>query len=129
MSWFGVLILTLVGLMVLFQFSIYWRSKRMVGKAAPELDGQEGAPEEGTRLIYFHSPGCGPCKRMSPMVEALARDHPNVLSVDVSRQMEVALKYNVRATPTVVLVKEGKVAKVLLGPQSQARLEALMKGG
>ena len=129
MSWFGVMILSLVGLMVLFQFSIYWRSKRMVGKAAPDLgDGEENA-DAGTRLIYFHSPNCGPCKRMSPMVDELAGRYPNVTSVDVSRNMEVALKYNVRATPTVVLVKEGKVAKVLLGPQSEARLEALLQEG
>ncbi|HEB94857.1 MAG TPA: hypothetical protein ENI96_00305 [Sedimenticola thiotaurini] len=129
MSWFGVVILTLVGLMILFQASIYWRSKRMVGREAPDLGDEAGARAGGSRLIYFHSPNCGPCKRMSPMIEEMARRHPNIQSIDVSRQMELALKYNVRATPTVVLVKEGKVAKVLLGPQSQARLEALVKEG
>lgn len=126
MSWFGVIVLTLVGLLVLFQFSIYWRSKRMVGRVAPDL-GADSEEAGGSRLIYFHSPGCGPCRRMTPVIEEMAKKYPNVSSIDVSRQMEVALKYNVRATPTVVLVKDGKVAKVLLGPQSPGKLESLLQ--
>ena len=127
MSWFGVLMLTLVGLVVAFQLSIYWRSKRMIGQAAPRLEGfPEGDDGDGSLLIYFHSPSCGPCKRMSPMIDEMAQRYPNVRSIDVSQQVEIALKYNVRATPTTILVEDGKVAKVLLGPQSSAKLEALL---
>lgn len=127
MSWFGVLMLTIVGLVVAFQLSIYWRSKRMIGQTAPRLEGHPEADDgDSNLLIYFHSPNCGPCKRMSPMIDEMAQRYPNVHSIDISQSMEIALKYNVRATPTTILVEHGKVAKVMLGPQSPAKLEALL---
>ncbi len=128
MSWFGVLALVVIALFVLFQLSIYIQSKRMVGKDAPVLDGMTAEEGGGSQLIYFHSPNCGPCRSMSPQVAALAEKYPNVRSIDISQDMATALKYNVRATPTTVLVRDGKVTKVLLGAQSGAKLERLLQG-
>lgn len=126
MSWIGWVIMLLAGSMVLFQLYIYLQSKRLVGKAAPPLDDGDGQGERGAKLIYFHSPNCGPCRKMTPLIEELASDHGNVVSVDVSQDLDTARKYQVRATPTTVLVRDGRVSQVLLGFQSLQKLQGLL---
>jgi len=127
MSWVGYVVITVVAVIVLFQLSIYLQAKRLEGKQAPSLGEGDRAHGSGRSLIYFHSPSCGPCRRMTPVIEALAGDRPGrVTSVDISQDMASAQRYNVRATPTIVLVEDGTVAKVLLGPQSEKKLGALL---
>lgn len=125
MSWIGVLVLVVVGGIVLLQLNIFLQSKRMVGRPAPAV-GDSAVPEGGWELIYFHSPRCGPCRSMTPVIEELAREGKPVISVDISRDLESARKYNIRATPTTILVQDGKIAKVLLGPQSPGKLKRLL---
>lgn len=125
MSWIGMVVLVLVGAIVLFQLNIYLQSKRMVGRQAPQV-GESAVPDQGRELIYFHSPRCGPCRRMTPVIDALADQGEPVISVDISRDLESARKYNVRATPTTILVQDGRIEKVLLGPQSPKKLKSLL---
>jgi len=129
MSWAGVIVTGLVAAMVLFQLRIYLQSKGMVGKKAPTL--AETDPDVGEtgslELVYFHSPRCGPCRRMSPLIDGLAERYGNVTRVDISQDREAARKYHVRATPTTILVEDGVISKVLLGPQSEKTLEGLLQ--
>ena len=131
MSWFGWVMLVLAGTILLFRLHLYLQSKRLEGKAAPALEaaGREGLQTAGPTLIYFHSPQCGPCKKMTPLIEELVASHENVVSVDVSRELETARKYQIRAVPTTVLVRDGRVQKVLLGFQSLKRLNGLLSAG
>jgi thioredoxin 1 len=100
----------------------------MVGAHAPSLgSGQEGGlPERGTSLIYFYSPDCGPCRKMTPLVRQLDARYGRVKRVDVSQDLETARSYQVRAVPTTVLVEDGRISKVLIGFQSLAKLEGLL---
>jgi len=67
-------------------------------------------------VIYFYSQRCGACKAMEPQVEALTKElevkKVDVFSEDGQRE---AKKFGVMATPTTVLVKNGKVHKVFVG--------------
>jgi thioredoxin 1 len=114
-------IASLMGLFFLFQLWIIWQSKRQVGQAAP-------ASHHGdtVTLYFFHSPHCGPCKAMTPAIEELSGQY-KVISVDVGKDLDSARTFNVRATPTVVLVKDGIIAKVLIGAQSQQKLASLFQ--
>ncbi len=128
MSWVGWVLLLLTGTFVLFQLYIYLQSKRLVGKAAPALESGDkgGLQGSGQTLLYFYSPNCGPCRKMTPLIDELASRHDNVVSVDVSRELETARTYRVRAVPTTVLVRDGRIRKVLLGFQSVKKLKGLL---
>ena len=76
-------------------------------------------------LLDFWAVWCGPCKMIAPIVEALAEEREDILvgKVDVDSEMELATAFGVASIPTVVLVKEGKVAATSVGYRSKADLE------
>ena len=67
---------------------------------------------------------CGPCKMIAPIVEALAEEREDIVvgKVNVDDEMELATAFGVASIPTVVLVKEGKVAATSVGYRSKADL-------
>lgn len=101
------------------------RAKR--GKEAPQLGGKlDEQMRRGKAMLYFYSPGCRACRPMTPVVKNLARQDDRIFLEDVSRDIHAAQKFGVMATPTVILVDEGKIAEVLVGYQDEARLRALL---
>ncbi len=62
-------------------------------------------------LIDFHATWCGPCKMMAPALEAYAESMGNklrVIKIDVDRNPQVALDFQVQGVPTLMLFKDGK---------------------
>jgi thioredoxin 1 len=102
------------------------QARRLRGRRPPELaDSGEGLAG-GSVVYYFHSPVCAACRAMNPAIEALARRHPRVVKVDISRDPSLARQLGVRATPTTLLVVDGEVREVWLGAKTLAQLEALV---
>jgi len=65
------------------------------------------SPASKLSVIDFHATWCGPCHAIAPKFEALSRQYPNVnfFKCDVDQAKDVALKYNVKAMPTFILLK------------------------
>jgi thioredoxin 1 len=63
-------------------------------------------------LVDFYAEWCGPCKRLTPIVEEFAAEHPEVrvVKVNVDDNPELAKRYGVNAMPTLMVVRNGKVA-------------------
>jgi len=61
-------------------------------------------------IVDFFATWCGPCKRMSPIVDQFALDNPNivVVKVDVDKSSDLASKYNISSIPTFVLFNKGQ---------------------
>lgn len=93
-------------------------------QAARGRDARHLAADSGTSLVWFHSPTCGPCRAMEPTIRELAASHP-VRIVDVSVDPETAMAMSVMATPTTLVVRDGKVVDVMLGAVPRGRLEAV----
>ena len=112
-----------------FQLLMVRRMKRNKGKAAPELSGNRGeAVQSGAlALFYFHSPSCGACRTMTPVVQRFTGGKSRCFSVDVSRDMDTARAFGVMATPTTVLVEGGIIRDFLVGPQPESRLLPLLE--
>ena len=66
-------------------------------------------PQEGCVVIDFFATWCGPCKNIAPKFVELAKVYPNItfLKVDVDESAELAEKYEVRAMPTFVFLRDG----------------------
>ena len=80
-----------------------------------ELDKFNEFIKEGTVLIDFFATWCGPCKMLSPVIEQVEREHPElkVVKVDVDEAPQIAVKYGIQAIPTLFLLKDGKVIEIM----------------
>lgn len=83
--------------------------------------------ERSKVLPYFFSPNCGPCRSMTPVIDRLAALHDNVFKFDVAKNLDLARRLGVMATPTIMLLANGRIAHVKLGALSAQRIEALLE--
>ncbi len=77
-------------------------------------------------LVDFYADWCGPCKMMSPVVEALgaqADGRYKVAKLNIDEEMEIAVRYGVMSIPTFILFKEGKSAATAIGSMSEEELK------
>jgi thioredoxin len=121
-------VIAFAAIILLMQFSLYWRAHRAVGRSAPDtslIDGE--AAKESRRVYYFYSRHCGPCKAITPLVERVRRDHPNLIKVDVGQHYALVGDFGVSATPTFMLVENGRIQKVKLGGLREKQLLALLE--
>ncbi len=110
------------GAMLAMQAWMGAKMRASEGREVPDL-GPLGDPEG--RLVWFYGPNCGPCHAMHPAVDALG---DRVIQVDVSQHFEVARAFGVMATPTTILVRDGRIATVRPGAMRPGDLEALLQG-
>lgn len=69
-------------------------------------------------LVDFFATWCGPCKMLSPVVEAVAEeraDKVKVFKLDIDELGGIAMDYNVMAVPTLMLFKNGEAVDTKLG--------------
>lgn len=61
-------------------------------------------------LVDFYADWCGPCKKMKPILQKIARENPNVklLQVDADKSEDIVNAYNVNEIPTLILFKNGR---------------------
>jgi len=81
-------------------------------------------------LIDFWASWCGPCKMLAPTIAELADEYEGkvkVGKVNVDEEMELAQKFGIASIPTVVLIKDGKVAGTSIGFVPKAKIEALLQ--
>ena len=93
--------------------------------SAAEFDA---AIKEGTVLVDFFATWCGPCKMLSPVLEEVANENPNIsiLKIDVDEVGELAARYGIQAIPTLMLFKNGQRIETRMGYQNKNQLLAFI---
>lgn len=79
-------------------------------------------------LVDFYADWCGPCKMMTPIVEELATEldgKARVGKINVDENSDIAVEYNVMSIPTLIIFKNGKEEKRLVGVRDKEELLSL----
>lgn len=79
-------------------------------------------------LIDFFATWCGPCKMLSPIVDGIAEEHPEikVCKIDIDEEPSLAEKFGVMSIPTLVVMKNGKPVRTSVGFKSRDAVLSLL---
>ncbi len=81
-------------------------------------------------LVDFWAVWCGPCLRLAPVIEQIAKEYQGKLKVcklNVDDAPKTAADYEVMSIPTIAIFKKGKVVDKFVGALPKAELEAVIK--
>ena len=81
-------------------------------------------------VVDFWATWCGPCKKIAPDIEALAKEYEGQVTIgkcDVDANDALTSKYGVRNIPTVLFIKNGEVVDKQVGAEPKAAFEEKIK--
>lgn len=78
---------------------------------------EEVIKSEKPVIIDFYATWCGTCKKLFPIVEETAKENENVkfVKIDIDNTEDIALEYQVKSIPTLLLIQNGEEKKRIVG--------------
>ena len=91
---------------------------------------KEVLKSEGIVLADFYSDSCGPCRKVSPVLNELEEKYKSKIKlakIDVNSDAKLARKYVVRAVPTIVFFKNGTESTRILGAADKSDYSSVIE--
>lgn len=104
-------------------------SRKAIGKSPSQLVRQfpELIQSDDPALIYCYGPNCSACRSMEPSIDAVEALTGRVFKLDISQNMPLARELGIRAVPTTLVVREGRISGSMLGIKSEKSLKKLLQ--
>lgn len=104
----------------------------MVHQVKSKAELETKLSEAGDKLVVidFFATWCGPCKRIAPVLEEIAKEHGDklvVLKVDVDEIEELVGEYHIEVMPTFVFKRHGEHLDTLAGSNEDKLKELISK--
>lgn len=79
-------------------------------------------------LVDFWATWCGPCRMLSPIVDEVASEHPDVKvgKINVDEQPELAQQFGIMSIPTLLVFKNGEKVQESVGLIPKEKVESLI---
>ncbi|HCC58035.1 MAG TPA: thioredoxin [Solibacterales bacterium] len=81
-------------------------------------------------LVDFWAEWCGPCRQMTPTVDALAQEYNGKVKIgkmNVDENMDTPGRYNIRGIPTLLLFKGGRVVEQRVGALGKTDVQKMLE--
>jgi len=81
-------------------------------------------------LVDFYAVWCGPCRKISPIIEEITKEYAGKLKVcklNVDESPESASKYQILSIPTLVIFKDRKIMEIIVGAVPKSLIEEKIK--
>ena len=79
---------------------------------------------EKTVLLDFWAGWCGPCRMLSPIVDEIAGEREDIKVAKIN--VELAAAFQVMSTPTLVVMKDGKIVSKTMGVRPKKQVLSLL---
>lgn len=79
-------------------------------------------------LLDFWASWCGPCRMVGPIIDEIAREHPEIKvgKINVDEQQELAAAFKIMSIPTLMVVKDGKVVNQAMGVRPKDQILSML---
>ena len=79
-------------------------------------------------LLDFWAPWCAPCRMVSPIIDEVAQERPDVVvgKINVDEASDLAQQFRTYSIPTLVVVRGGQVVSSAVGVQPKGKLLAML---
>jgi len=81
-------------------------------------------------LVDFWAEWCGPCRQMGPTIDIIASEYAGKAKVgklNVDEHGQIAMRYNIKGIPTLLLFKGGKVVDQRVGAVGKAEVQKMLE--
>ena len=84
---------------------------------------------EKTVLLDFYADWCGPCRMVSPIVDAIAEENSDIKvgKINVDEENELATAFGVMSIPSLFVIKGGEVVTQAVGARTKAQILDMLK--